>query len=118
LTQTSNCADNAEKSEPMPEESVMVLQTNTDDLESPKKLHPHIYQFGGLIRERSPHLLVDRLCRSSDPSHDPELAEQSSAITENKFHCWNSMMQSIEYLEVLRDLDYLAKTMRAEKINQ
>ncbi|MCE5244153.1 MAG: hypothetical protein LLF99_13255, partial [Desulfobacteraceae bacterium] len=83
----------------------MALKTRQDYLASLKAMRPNIYKFGELIEDVTTHPATKRVveshARAFDASHDPQYAEDFTAVssfTGEKIHRWNGMMESLEQI--------------------
>ena len=81
----------------------MALKTRNDYLGSLKAMRPNVYKFGELIEDVTTHPATKRVVESHakafDASHDPQYAEDFTAVssfTGEKIHRWNGMMEDLE----------------------
>ena len=81
----------------------MALKTRKDYLASLKAMRPNVYKFGELIEDITTNPATKRVVESHakafDASHDPQYAEDFTAVssfTGEKIHRWNGMMENLE----------------------
>jgi 4-hydroxybutyryl-CoA dehydratase/vinylacetyl-CoA-Delta-isomerase len=81
----------------------MAVKTRADYLASLRSLRPNIYKFGGKIEDVTTHpatrRVVESHARAYDAARDPKLSAlftTTSALTGEKIHRHNSLMQSAE----------------------
>ena len=81
----------------------MAIRTRADYLASLRSLHPNVYKFGQKIEDVTTHpttrRVVESHARAYDAAHDPALSAlftATSALTGEKIHRHNSLMQSAE----------------------
>ncbi len=81
----------------------MALKTRAEYLASLKKLRPNVFKFGERIEDVTTHpatrRVVESHARAYDAAQDPSLSDlftTTSALTGEKIHRHNSLMQSVE----------------------
>jgi len=81
----------------------VALKTRAKYLDSLKKLRPNVFKFGERIEDVTTHpatrRVVESHARAYDAAHDPSLSNlftTTSALTGEKIHRHNSLLQSVE----------------------
>jgi len=81
----------------------MALKTRAEYIASLRKLRPNVYKFGERIEDVATHpatrRVVESHARAYDAAHNPELSPlftTTSALTGEKIHRHNALMQSME----------------------
>jgi 4-hydroxybutyryl-CoA dehydratase/vinylacetyl-CoA-Delta-isomerase len=81
----------------------MALKTRAEYLASLKRLRPNVFKFGERIEDVTTHpatrRVVESHARAYDAAHDPSLSNlftTTSALTGEKIHRHNSLLQSVE----------------------